>query len=360
VLDLASVSPFHEHNGNGHTNGSLNGNGIAHANPGVMNETLIAGDPIMRQVLDLTDAIATRRSSVLIVGEPGTGKKTLARLLHSKSARRDGPFVVFSCQGRRESELEVELLGRTGSGTEAETQGLLGRAAGGTLFLDDVQCLSPSLQLHVLRAVRGAEVGQNGGDKPRSECRLVLGCSEELGPLVERGQFRSDLFYALSAVTIQLPPLRHRSEDITSLAEHFRDEYSTKYGKSIVGISPDAARRLASHDWPQNVAELRTTIEQAVQRCRGHWIEANHLGLDSPTGSAAREGLGGLSAALRQSILPLKEALEEPEKRLILEALRALNWNRQETARVLDINRTTLYKKMKKYGLIFEEPVWAN
>ncbi len=346
LLDLAIGSPP----SNGHVNGYRVAGESRESYP------LISHDPTMRQVIDLAEAIAPRRSSVLIVGERGTGKKTLARLLHARSPRHEGVFEVFSCRGQRGADLEAELFGR-GSDKGEPDPGLLARVAGGTLFLDDVQCLSPALQAHVLRIVRDTECHALGERGPRIDTRLVLGCSEELGPLVERGEFRSDLFYALSAVTIQLPPLRHRGEDIVRLAEFYRELYARQLKKSIVGISPDACRRLASHDWPENVTELKSQMERAVSRCRGHWIEPNHLSLDAP--SNGRDGLV-LSDAARQSIIPLKEALEEPEKRLILEALRALNWNRQETARMLDINRTTLYKKMKKYGLIFEEPVWAN
>jgi two-component system response regulator HydG len=211
----------------------------------------------------------------------------------------------------------------------------------------------------VLRAVRDSEFRPAACDRTfRLECRIVLGCTEDLSPLVDRGQFRSDLFYALSAVTIKLPPLRHRGQDIMRLAEHFRERFARIHGKSVVGISPEACRRLTGHDWPDNVSELKNVIDHAVARCRGHWIEPNHLCLDTPAVPSSRDGLNASTS--RDSILPLKEALEEPEKRLILEALRALGWNRQETARVLDINRTTLYKKMKKYGLIYEEPVWTN
>lgn len=316
---------------------------------------LVGHDATMRQVFDLAEGIASRRSSVLIVGETGTGKQTLARMMHAKSPRGSERFRVLNCREESESDLEAELFGRGAESHFGDAQGLV--AGGGTLFLEDVQALSPALQAHVLRAVRDAEFQSNGAGHSNA-ARLVLACSEDLGPLVERGQFRSDLFYALSAVTIQLPPLRHRGDDVLHLAEHFRGLFAREQGKSIVGISPEACRRLSSHDWRENVTELRSVMERAVTRCRGHWIEPNHLALDLQS-VGAREGQALLGGS-RQSILPLKEALEEPEKRLILEALRALNWNRQETARMLDINRTTLYKKMKKYGLIFDEPVWAN
>jgi two-component system response regulator HydG len=321
----------------------------------------IGDDPAFRQVFEFADAIAAKSSMVLLVGEPGTGKKLLARIIHQKSPRRDGPFLVYSCEGRSEAELEKELLGRDEHAQgEAGHIGLLSQAAGGTLFLDDVQHMPPLLQAHIVRALREGEIRPVDSSRPfRIDCRLILGCSEELGPLVERGLFRSDLCYALSALTLKIPPLRHRGQDVLRLADHFREIFSRKLGKSILGLSPEANRRLSSHDWPGNVLELERAMQFAVERCRGHWIEPTHLELDSASSAPGRIAAGP-RAASRTKILPLKEALEEPEKRLILEALRALNWNRQETARVLDINRTTLYKKMKKYGLIFEEPVWTN
>lgn len=321
----------------------------------------IGDDPAFRQVFEIAEAIASRSSMVLILGERGTGKKMLARLIHQKGPRRDGPFHVLSCDGRTESELELELLGRAEhAGGEPARPGLLSKAAGGTIFLDDVGRMPPLLQAHILRALRENEFRPIDSYRPqRLECRLVLGCSEDLAPLVDRGEFRSDLCYALSAVTLKIPPLRHRGQDVLRLAESFREQFSRESGKTILGISPEANRRLTGYDWPGNVFELKAVIQNAVERCRGHWIEPAHLDLETTGGSPGRPA-SGLRRTSSQRILPLKEALEEPEKRLILEALRALNWNRQETARVLDINRTTLYKKMKKYGLIFEEPVWTN
>jgi two-component system response regulator HydG len=357
--DVGAAAP----SANGHANGEAHlgfesGPAVATAAaPRTLAEP-IGEDPTWRQVLDLAEAIAPRRSPVLLVGERGAGKALLARRLHQGGSRRDGPFLTIVCQGRDEAEVEAELFGQVHPETGAVHPGLLARASGGTLLIDEVQSLSPATQAQLVRALRDGEYRPCGGDRPlRLECRLVAGCSEELGPLVERGLFRSDLFYVLSAVTLKLPPLRHRGQDVLRLAEHFRESFAHEAGKSVVGISPDALRRLAAHDWPGNVLELKEVIRRAVARCRGHWIEATHLDLGAPPASRL-PGTRGASA--RPNILPLKEALEEPEKRLILEALRALNWNRQETAKVLDINRTTLYKKMKKYGLIFEEPAWTN
>jgi two-component system response regulator HydG len=316
---------------------------------------LLGNDPVLRQVVELAEAIAPLRSPVLILGEAGTGKVLLARQIHEAS-RRDGEFVTL-CLDHHDDDFEQSLLGAVHDGQHEP--GLLARAAGGTLYIDDVAGLDANQQALLHRVLRDGEYRPIGSDTPlRVACRIIAGSSQEVGPMAESGQFRSDLHYALSGVTLNLPPLRHRGQDILLLAEHFRETFARAHGRTLYGISPEAGRRLAGHDWPMNVSELKAVIERAVLRCRGPWIEANLLDLENPvpTGREAASGVARKSTP----ILPLKEALEQPEKQLILEALRALNWNRQETARVLDINRTTLYKKMKKYGLIFEEPAWAN
>ncbi len=324
----------------------------------------VCDDATFRKLLDMAEALALKRSPFLITGEKGSGRTFLARTLHAQSPWREGPFLVVSCspnEDHDEARQIVELFGRVHpDDPDADEPGLLAKANGGTLFLDDLQDLPPSLQNHLLRVVRDNEFQPVGSSRmERLGCRVILGSCEDLSDLVEEGQFRSDLFYALSTVTLKIPPLRHRGPDILKLAEHFRDRYARQEGKPVIGISAEAGRRLSGHDWPRNIAELKSVMQRAVSRCRGHWIEPNHIDLETrelpPTGSRPSS-----DDYNRQSILPLKEALEEPEKRLILEALRALNWNRQETARVLDINRTTLYKKMKKYGLVFEEPIWSN
>ena len=315
----------------------------------------LGSDPSVGQVLELVNAIGSMKNTILLQGEHGTGKRLLARILHRRSSGPDGTFLCYDCQFPVSGSVEVDLFGRVVN--DHYEPGLIARAAGGTLFIDNISTLDANQQNLLLRCIRDGEYPVGSMDRSmRVECRLVIGTSQELGPLVELGQFRSDLFYSLSSITLKLPPLRHRGQDILRLAEHFLLQSARQRKQTILGISPDASRRLTTHDWPENVAELKRVMDQAVSRCRGHWIELSHIEFGSPQHAYGSDH----PAAVKQVILPLKEALEEPEKRLILEALRALNWNRQETAKVLDINRTTLYKKMKKYGLIFEEPVWTN
>ncbi len=178
---------------------------------------------------------------------------------------------------------------------------------------------------------------------------------------VEQGRFRPELYHRISAFCLVVPPLRHRGADVELLAEHFRVGYAEDFRKDVVGFTRDALDALQRHEWPGNVRELKGVIQRAVARCSGPRITSTHL---APILNYQRQSRGGTASSSRphlpMGIRPLKEALEEPEKRIIIQALQAFNWNRQETARVLDINRTTLYKKMKKYGLLIDEPIWVN
>jgi DNA-binding NtrC family response regulator len=176
--------------------------------------------------------------------------------------------------------------------------------------------------------------------------------------MVEQGRFRQDLYDRISVVCLKLSSLRHRAADIEALAEAFRDRFAHEFGKNIIGFTQDALESLMKYDWPGNIRELKAVIRRGVILCQGTRITSGHVA-SSPSYSHPSPGAAA-RAHLPLAIRPLKEALEEPEKRIIVQALQALNWNRQETARVLDINRTTLYKKMKKYGLLVDGPIWVN
>lgn len=330
---------------------------------GVLREPalLIGQDPALVQAIELAGTIAASRGPVLIVGERGAGKTLLARSLHLRGSHPEAPFVEVVTGTLSEDELEADLFGHAAYG-EAERPGKVALARGGTLYIDEVSALSPALQFKLLRLLCDGEYDVPGsGRVERADVRLVLGTREDLLALVAAGRFRLDLHYRIGVVTLKLPPLRHRDCDIERLADHFRARFARQHGKDIRTLSPDAIDLLRAHGWPGNVQELEQVIERAVIVCRGNRIEPNHLALIPRDLSTVRPTPGRTQRPrLGADILPLKEALEEPEKQLILQALEALNWNRQETARVLDINRTTLYKKMKKYGLLFDEPIWAN
>ena len=321
---------------------------------------LVGEDESLRQAIELAESIAQTRAPVLVQGEPGTGKSLVARTLHRQSTRGQGPFIEVRCVGESAAEVERLLFGER-SMVGPPVPGEVDRARGGTLYIDDVAALAPEIQSKLLRLLRDGEYEPIGAARPeRADVRLVLGTREELMELVDRGTFRQDLFFRVSVVTLKLPPLRHRGADIDRLAEHFRFRAAQRFDRPVSGFSPEALLLLRRYHWPGNVQELEAAVERAVLVTRGRQIEPADLGLAAtgPGAMSHRPALDRSRAA--GQIRPLKEALEEPEKRIILEALEALGWNRQETARMLDINRTTLYKKMKKYGLLLEEPAWAN
>ena len=304
---------------------------------------------------------------MVIVGESGVGKSLIARSIHAQSTRRDRPFLELACDGIDEVSLELDLFGQKVDGFDPYDQpGRLLRAHQGTLLLDEVASLSAGMQARLLRVLIDGEYEPVGSDVAISvDVRFLFATRENLAAMVEQGSFRRDLFERISDVSLKIPPLRHRGRDAVRLAERFRDRFATELAKPIDGFTPDALDLIARHDWPGNVRELEGVVRRAASSCPGSWINPVHLSLaltPLPMSRSARPlTLTPRPATPSQpNLRPLKEALEEPEKQIIIEALRALNWNRQETARVLDINRTTLYKKMKKYGLLMDEPVLAN
>ena len=330
--------------------------------PGV---NLIGSDPGLRQIIEMARALAPSQATVLLAGEPGTGKSEIAQFLHRGSPRADRPFVVLAATDLIEPAAPAEDPptdpDRSG---EREWAAKLAEAAGGTLYIKDVDQLGPELQLQLLRELQlqdmEAAAGHPGGYQ-RPFARLVLSSSANLALAVEQGRFRQDLYHRISSIRLMAPPLRQRDADIELLAEHFRARYAHQFGRQVVGFTRDALDALQRHDWPGNVRELQGVIQRAVTLCNNSRISSSHL---APILNHARSTRGGLTNShrphLTMGIRPLKEALEEPEKQIIIQALQALNWNRQETARMLDINRTTLYKKMKKYGLLVDEPIWVE
>jgi two-component system response regulator HydG len=325
---------------------------------------MVGNDPSWRQVVDLAVTIAATRSSVLIVGEPGTGKSLLAQLIHSLGSAPDRPFITIegSAMADEHSMQEPREQPRESAPNHSlDWPGKLTQAAGGTLFLHEVAALPLELQLHLLRDLQFRDYEASAGHHAStSEARLIMSTSENLTTLIDQGRFRQELYHRISVISLMLPPLRHRGTDVELLAESFRNQYAREFHKSVTGFTRDALEVLQKHDWPGNVRELAAAIQRAVALCNVPRITSNHLG---PILNHGRQSRSGASATprphLKMGVRPLKEALEEPEKRIIIQALQAFNWNRQETARVLDINRTTLYKKMKKYNLI-DETVWVN
>jgi DNA-binding NtrC family response regulator len=301
----------------------------------------------MLQIYDMIDSVADSRATVLITGESGTGKSLVARAIHRSSSRREKPLVEVACGALTETLLESELFGHVAGAFTGATGNKLGKfmqADGGAIFLDEVATASPGMQVKLLRVLEDLEFEQVGGNKTfRVDTRVILATNEDLAEAVVQHRFRHDLFYRINVINIELPPLRQRFLDVPLLAEHFLDRFAGDADRPIVGFTDDAMAALQGYAWPGNVRELENVIRRAVLLGKGKEIDVpdlpDELIVNSPPGSDSAIGR------------TLKEAMAGPERQIILDALRSHRWNRHATADALGINRTTLYKKMKRLGL---------
>jgi len=314
-------------------------------------ENIVGHDYRMQRVFDVIDSVADTRATILVTGESGTGKSLLARAIHRRSARRDGPFVEVACGALPETLLESELFGHVAgafTGAVGDKKGKFLQADGGTIFLDEIGTASASFQVKLLRVLQEFEFEPVGGTTTHHvDARVVLATNEDLSRRVAEGTFRQDLYYRINVISIELPPLRERTADIPLLARHFLQNMCDDNGKRMKEFSDDAMAAIQQYAWPGNVRELENVIERAVLLGKGDLIAR----ADLPSHITASGSSRSISTASGRT---LKEALEQPEREIILEVLRSSNWNRHLTADRLGINRTTLYKKMKRLGL--EDP----
>jgi two-component system response regulator HydG len=315
---------------------------------GLPGTALVGRSPAMRRIYDTVLRAAASDASVLLSGESGTGKELVARALHDKGRRASGPFVAINCGALPETLLESELFGHArGSFTDARTSraGLFVRANGGTLFLDEIGEAPPGLQAKLLRALEARRVRPVGGDDERAfDARLVCATNRDLEAEVESGRFRSDLYYRINVIRIELPALRARGEDALLLAQRMVKQIAAASGKNVSGIAAPAAEKLVAYSWPGNVRELRNCIERAVALTR--FEEITVADLPEPIQDYRRSRL----------VLDLDDPgalppLEEVERRYILRVLEAVQGHRTRAAEILGLDRKTLYRKLERYGV---------
>ena len=306
---------------------------------------IVAESYAMKQVVDIAIRVAGSSSSVLITGESGTGKELIARLIHEKSQRKNGPFVAVNLAAIPESLIESELFGYEKgafTGADREKPGLIERAHGGTLFLDEIGELPLPLQVKLLRVIEEKEIQRLGGLKPKKvDFRLLTATNRDLEEMVKAGTFRDDLFYRINVIHIHIPPLRERKEDIPYLLEHFLKIYSAREAKKIKGFTREAYELLLRYHYPGNVRELENIVERAVVLSQGEYITTEELPLSLRKEIFPQE----------QEFLSLDERIEAIERSIILEALKRNNWVKTRAARELGISERVLRYRIRKLGI---------
>lgn len=318
---------------------------------------IIGSDSSLQGISEVVDRIADTRMTVLITGESGTGKSLLARAIHQASSRRDAPFVEVACGALPETLIESELFGHEAGAFTGAVSKKIGRflqADGGTIFLDEIGTASPALQIKLLRVLQDFEFEPVGGTKTqRVNTRVILATNEDLTESVAAGRFRQDLFYRINVINLELPPLRRRVADIPRLAQFFLEKTRIECHRDVRGFRPETLALLQNYSWPGNVRELQNVVERVVLLGSSPWILPQdlppHLREDFQEADASMELDFTGSNGTKNS---LKNSLNVPERQIILNALEANQWSRNLTAESLGINRTTLYKKMKKFQLI--------
>jgi DNA-binding NtrC family response regulator len=316
-------------------------------------DEIIGRDYRMNRVFELIQAVADTPTNVLITGESGTGKSLIGRAIHTHSRRKDKPFVEFSCGALPETLLESELFGHVrGAFTHAvaDKEGKFAAADGGTLFLDEISTASGQLQIKLLRVLQDRVFEPVGSNKTRRvDVRVILATNQDLRGQVKAGRFRQDLYYRINVVNIEIPPLRSRIGDIPLLAEHFLRRFGIERNRPVKAFSAEAMEIMQRYPWPGNVRELENCVERGTVLCRNEVLGPEDL----PPALLEYENSGEARLEkISSSGLTLAEALEGPEKQIIISALEANGQSRQQTAEQLGINRTTLYKKMRKYDLL--------
>ena len=305
-------------------------------------EDIVSSSESMRRIFNILPQVSDSDSSVLIEGETGTGKELMARAIHNMSHRKDKPFIAINCGALPDTLLESELFGyKKGAFTNAakDKPGQFALAHGGTIFLDEIGDTSPAFQVSLLRVLQEHEYTPLGGlKKEKTDIRIIAATNRNLAEMVEKNEFRQDLFYRINVICFSLPPLRHRMEDIPLLVERFISKMNLRQGKFIQGIDQKVLAAFMAHDFPGNIRELENIIEHAFVLCNEGYIKCEHLpGFISQQSVAMQENTAD----------PVKAA----QVKLITDALARNNYNRNAAARDLGIHKSTLFRRIKKLGI---------
>lgn len=305
---------------------------------------LTSRSPVMQRIFEVLPAVAVSPSTVLILGETGTGKEKIARTIHDLSPRREGPFVAVNCGALPDTLLESELFGyKSGAFTGAtkDKPGRFSLARKGTIFLDEIGDVSPALQVRLLRVLQDRKYEPLGSVKTeQTDARVIVATNRDLSAMVRKGDFREDLYYRVNVVRVELPPLKNRKEDIPLLCEQFIARFNRIQNRSVEGISPEAVSLLMAHDWPGNVRELENIIERAFVTCGNGMIDIRDL--------------PGEMTSQKEMPVPgsdIRSAHDLLDAQAILSALERNRYNRTAAARDLGIHKTTLFRKIKKLGI---------
>lgn len=307
---------------------------------------LVSRSPIMQRVFFSLEPVAASSSTVLILGETGTGKELIARTIHSLSPRKDGPFVALNCGALPESLLESELFGyKAGAftGANRDKPGRFALASGGVLFLDEIGNISPAMQIRLLRVLQEQVYDPLGSVAPeKTDVRIIAATNSDLTDMIKQGTFREDFYYRINIARVELPPLRLRKEDIPLLCMDFIQHFNALQGKEVEGLTSETLSLLMLHSWPGNVRELRNVIERAFITCHSGSILPSHLppdfpGPDSPVGTSAND--------------TLSDAVNRLEKQLILNAILRCKGNRLAAAKELGIHKSTLFRKIRQLDI---------
>ncbi|ABO49846.1 two component, sigma54 specific, transcriptional regulator, Fis family [Desulforamulus reducens MI-1] len=310
---------------------------------------IIGNSPSMRNVYKDIGRVADSNATVLIQGESGTGKELVARAIHYNSSRRNNPFIKVNCANLPDSLLESELFGYEKGAFTGASSLKVGRfelAHEGTIFFDEIGEISLATQAKLLRAIQEKEFDRVGGTKTiKVNVRILAATNRKLKQSVREGEFREDLFFRLNVVNIEIPPLRDRKEDIPLLIAHFLAKYNKEFNKEIKGFSKEAIKLLIGYDWPGNVRELENVVERSIIMARGAIIVPEDIQLGATVSQQPTE------LEILDENLSLKQIISDVERKVILKALEENNWCRTTVAKVLKINRRSLYAKMKELGI---------